>query len=294
MSERSWYIANAGKQEGPFPEAHIRELILAGQITADTLVWSTGMSAWQRAGDIPGLMASGHAPPMPLPGGPSGPAVDLVGGAVTAEFGVWALLGRILLAAIGLLLIIPAPWAMTSYYRWFITHLRVPTIPGIGFTGWPGDIWWVFVLTGLCSYAGVPHAQHLHAHHLSILVIPVEAALSWLVIRWVLANISSEGRPLSLSFAGSVWAYIGWTLLVYLSFITIIGWAWVMTAWMRWVCRNIVDATRTVSFNASGWEVLWRTFVFGLTILFIIPIPWTLHWYVRWYVSQFSVAEKTA
>jgi hypothetical protein len=302
MAERSWYIANAGKQEGPFPEAHIRELIAAGQITADTLVWSTGMSAWQRAGDIPGLLASGNAPPsVPLPGGPSWPAagpggsvVDPGGAAVTAEFGVWELLGRVLLAAIGLLLIIPAPWAMTSYYRWFIAHLRVPTIPGIGFTGGVGDIWWVFVLTGLLSYAGVPHAQHLHAHHLSILVIPIEAALSWLVIRWVVANISSEGRPLSLSFAGSVWAYIGWNILLYLSFITIIGWAWVMAAWMRWVCRNIVDATRTVSFNASGWEILWRTFVFVLTIFFIIPIPWMLHWYVRWYVSQFSVAEKTA
>lgn len=180
----------------------------------------------------------------------------------------------------------------------------VTAIPEIGFTGRPGDIWWVFVLTALLSYVGVVHIPHhyvgevhiphYHVHYLRFVVIPIQAVLSWLILRWVLTNISSEGRPLSLSFAGSVWGYIGWTLFLYVSFITIIGWAWVATAFMRWICRNIVDATRTVSFNASGWQVLWRTFVFVLTIFFIVPIPWMLHWYVRWYVSQFSVAGKTA
>jgi hypothetical protein len=296
MAERSWYIANAGAQEGPFPEAEFRNFIVTGRVTAETLVWSAGMSAWQRAGDIPGLMASAHAPPsVPLPVGASwvAPGSPGVGAPVEADFGVWALLGRALLAGIGLVLIIPAPWAMTSYYRWLISHLRVPAVPGPGFTGRPGDIWWVFVLSGLCSYAGVPHLHH-HIHYLRFLIIFVEPLLSWLILRWVVANLSSEGRPLAASFAGSVGGYIGWNILLYLSFVTIIGWAWMMTAFVRWICRNIVDATRTVSFQASGWQVLWRTLAFVLASCFIIPIPWMLHWYVRWYVSQFSVAEKAA
>jgi hypothetical protein len=292
MTERSWYIANSGRQEGPFPEAEFRNLIATRRVTADTLLWSAGMSSWQKAGDIPGLMVSGGAPPampfppaVPLPGGSPRPGANPGGAAVTADFGVWALLGRVLLAALGLVLVVPAPWAMTSYYRWFIEHLHVPTIPGIGFSGRPGDI----VLIGLLTYAGLPHI-----HYLPFLAIPVEAALSWLILRWILENLTQEGRPLSLSFAGGVWGYIGWNILLYLSFITIIGWAWVTTAFMRWVCRNIVDVTRTVSFNATGWQVLWRTLVFVFACCFIIPIPWMLHWFVRWYVSQFSVSEKSA
>ena len=303
MAERSWYIANAGVQQGPYPESQFLNFVAAGQINADTLVWTDGMAAWQRAGDIPGLMAAGRAPPSPPPrplrGGASSPDVHPGGDAVTADFGVWALLGRVLLAGIGVVLIIPAPWAMTSYYRWFIAHLRVPTIPEIGFTGRAGDIWWVFVLIGLFAYAGVPQVSHHipyvhHSHYLRLLVLLVEPVLSWLIVRWIVANLASQGQPLSARFAGSIWGFIGWNLLLYLSVVTIVGWAWVTTAFLRWVCRNILEATRTVSFNASGWQVLWRTFVFVIAAIFIIPIPWVLHWYVRWYVSQFSVAEGTA
>ena len=56
---------------GPFPEAQLRDLITRGTVRADTLVWSEGMSGWQRAGEIPGLMPAGGAPPsVPQPGGP--------------------------------------------------------------------------------------------------------------------------------------------------------------------------------------------------------------------------------
>lgn len=291
MAERTWYIANEGRQEGPFAEAQFREFIATGRVSAETLVWTSGMSAWQKAGDIPGLMGMGRAPPpVPLPGGPAWPEPALAGSqAVQADFGVWPLLGRILLAGLGLILVIPAPWAMTSYYRWFISHLRVPTVPNIGFSGKGGDIWWAFVLIALLEYAGMARKPAL-----SLLVLVVLPILSWVILRWTLANITSEGRPLGLSFTGSVWAYLGWRLLLVLSFVTIIGWAWVMTAFMRWICRNIADATRTASFHATGWQILWRTWVFILTVIFIIPIPWTLRWYVRWYVSKFSVAAKTA
>ena len=239
MAERSWYIANAGVQQGPYPESQFLNFVAAGQINADTLVWTDGMAAWQRAGDIPGLMAAGRAPPSPPPrplrGGASSPDVHPGGDAVTADFGVWALLGRVLLAGIGVVLIIPAPWAMTSYYRWFIAHLRVPTIPEIGFTGRAGDIWWVFVLIGLFAYAGVPQVSHHipyvhHSHYLRLLVLLVEPVLSWLIVRWIVANLASQGQPLSARFAGSIWGFIGWNLLLYLSVVTIVGWAWVTTA----------------------------------------------------------------
>ena len=71
MSNRSWFYASNGQQQGPFPEAQLRDLITRGTVRPDTLVWSEGMSGWQRAGEIPGLMPGGSAPPsMPQAGGP--------------------------------------------------------------------------------------------------------------------------------------------------------------------------------------------------------------------------------
>ena len=40
----------------------------------------------------------------------------------------------------------------------------------------------------------------------------VQIVLYWLLIRWVLANLTSNGQPLGLSFAGSVWGYLGWNI----------------------------------------------------------------------------------
>lgn len=279
MSERAWFFASVGKQEGPFPEAQFRGLIAAGRVTPDTLVWSDGMSGWEKAADVPGLIYGGAGQPPALT--ESGP--------LEADFGVWSLFGRLLLAAIGTLLIIPAPWVMTWLYRWVVEHVHVPERPNLGFSGQPGDIWYVFILIALCSYAGVSRTWYV-----PYLLIPVEAVLAWLTIKWAIAHISSNGQPLSLSFTGDVWAYIGWYVFYLVSFITIIGWAWVQTAFIRWQCRNIAGTHRTVSFNASGWQVLWRTFVYGLTAIFIIPIPWTTRWLARWYVSQFSVGTPTA
>ncbi len=64
MADRSWFYAADGQQQGPFPEAQLRDLIARGAVTADTLVWTEGMSGWQRAGDIPGLVPGGSGPPV--------------------------------------------------------------------------------------------------------------------------------------------------------------------------------------------------------------------------------------
>ncbi len=198
---------------------------------------------------------------------------------------------------IGVLFVIPAPWVMTAFYRWAVSHLRVPQIPALGFTGKVGDIWWVFILMALCAYAGLPEAHAApkeHVHVLPIMLLPIQAILSWLALRWIIENITSAGQPLALHFNGSVLGYIGWTLLLYISFVTIIGWAWVTTAMMRWIAGNIDGTPGPVVFNASGWQVLWRTFALSLGCIFIIPIPWLLHWYARWYVSQFAIGPRAA
>jgi GYF domain 2 len=289
MSNRSWFFASEGKQQGPYPEAQLREFVAGGTVSADTLVWSEGMTGWQKAGEIPGLLSGASEPPvLPQPGTLPARGVQ-AGGSLSVDFSIWALLGRALLFLIGFLFVIPAPWVATSFYRWFVERLRVPQRPDLGFTGKPGDIWYVFVILALCSYAGFSGVRYL-----PLILIPLQAFLSWMTVRWIVANISSEGRRLPLTFAGSPWGYVGWYLLLHISAITIIGWAWVATAWMRWMCRNLAGTRRELVFDGSGWQILWRTLVFGLAAVLIIPIPWAMGWYARWYVSQFALVQRAA
>lgn len=279
MSNRSWFFAAKGQQQGPYPEAQLRALIVKGAVTADTLVWSEGMADWQKAGNIPGLFS-----------GVSGALTSTDGqgsGTLTIDVGLWELLGRGLVFVIGFLLVIPAPWVATSFYRWIVSRLRVPQRPNLAFTGQVGDIWYVFGALGLLSYSGLTGIRSLR-----LILIPVQGFLSWMTLRWIAANFSSDGRQLPTTFKGSALGYIGWYILMYLSIITIVGWAWVITAWMRWICRNIEGTQREILFVATGLEMLWRTLVFAVGAVFIIPIPWVMRWYTTWYVSQFALVER--
>jgi len=56
-----------GQQQGPFGMPQLQQMVAAGQITADTMVWGPGMAAWQAAGTVPALAAF-FAPPPPPPG----------------------------------------------------------------------------------------------------------------------------------------------------------------------------------------------------------------------------------
>jgi len=47
-----WYYAQEGKQVGPVSRDEIQQLIHAGQINADTLVWKEGMADWQKLGNL--------------------------------------------------------------------------------------------------------------------------------------------------------------------------------------------------------------------------------------------------
>ena len=50
MPERSWFYAAGGQQQGPYGETQFRDLVARGAVTAETLVWTEGMSGWQKLG----------------------------------------------------------------------------------------------------------------------------------------------------------------------------------------------------------------------------------------------------
>jgi hypothetical protein len=283
----NWYFAANGQQQGPYPEAQFRDLIANGSVRADTLVWTEGMAGWQKAAEVPGLMASAGAPPvLPHGGPPMMAAAASTGNPLAADLPVWDLLWRTIVYIIGMTLVIPAPWVAPWFYRWFASRVQVPGRPNFAFTGQPGDIWWVLVLLGLSNYIGVYDSTF------QLLGFILQAVLGWFVVRWIASNVASNGQQLPTAFDGSIWAFIGWQLLLLISFITIIGWAWVVTAMVRWMCRNISGTRREILFNASGWQVLWRSVVLALLCGLIIPIPWMIRWYGNWYVSQFALAPR--
>src|ERR1700738_5356004 len=122
MSNRSWFYASEGQQKGPFPEAQLQDLIARGAVRADTLVWTEGMAGWQKAGDVPGLVPGGSAPPaMPQAGGPPVVASGAYsGGPLSIDFGILEFTWRSIVLLIGLVFIIPAPWALVWYLRWIV------------------------------------------------------------------------------------------------------------------------------------------------------------------------------
>src|SRR5258707_12599591 len=127
MSNRSWFFASQGKEQGPYPEAQLREFIANGTVTAETLVWSEGMAGWQKAGDIPGLLAGASGlPPVPQHGGP-----------MTSAGGHGGRTWRSLVLFIGILFVIPVPWVIVMYMRWIVSRTTGPERPNLPFTDLP-------------------------------------------------------------------------------------------------------------------------------------------------------------
>jgi len=289
----SWFYASEGKQQGPFPEGQFRDLVAQGVVRPDTLVWTEGMAGWQKAAEIPGLVGGGGAPPMIPAGGPpmmggGGYGGAVSGGALSVDFGILEFTWRTIVLLIGMIFVIPAPWAFVWYTNWIVPCVKVPGRPNLSFTGSAMTLVpWYFGFIVLAIVIGFIGSQVL-----SNLLFIAQIVLYWLLIKWMVANLASNGQPLGLSFTGSVWAYIGWNLLFAISIITIIGWAWVAAAQMRWFCRSIEGTRREIVFHGSGLDILWRGIVAAILCSLIIPIPWVYRWIMNWFASQTELAPR--
>ncbi|TYO62154.1 DUF4339 domain-containing protein [Bradyrhizobium hipponense] len=284
----SWFYASEGKQQGPYPEGQFRDLVAQGIVRPDTLVWSEGMAGWQKAAEIPGLIGGG--PPMVPAGGPPtmGAGGYGGGGSLSIDFGILEFTWRSIVMMIGIAFIIPAPWAFVWYTQWIVSCVKVPGRPNLSFTGNAMTLVpWFFGFIVLMIVVGFTGSQLL-----GNLLLIAQIVLYWLLIKWMVANLASNGQPLGLSFTGSVWAYIGWNLLFAISIITIIGWAWVAAAQLRWFYRNIEGTQREIVFQGSGLGILWRGIVAAILSSLLIPIPWVYRWIMNWFASQTELAPR--
>jgi uncharacterized protein DUF4339 len=289
MPDRAWFYAEGGQQRGPFPDAQFRDLIARGIIRADTLVWTDGMAGWQKAGVIPGLFSAAGRPP-PAMAGRRPAAAGASGGALSIDFEILDFIVRFLLFVVGAIFVVPLPWVLVSNLKWLTARTRVPGHADLGFTGEPMTIVWYYL--GAVAAIIVLNVIGGRVAHLAAFL--VEIGLGWAALRWFVANLSSGGQPLGLSFSCPYWTYLGWSLLGALSTITIIGWAWVYTAQNRWICRNIEGTRREVVFKATGLEYLWRTIVAVIGCAFIVPIPWVVRWMMNWLASQTVLVPRGA
>ncbi len=189
MSNRSWFYASNGQQQGPYPEAQLRDLITRGTVSADTLVWTEGMSGWQRAGEIPGLVPGRSAPPsISHPGRP--PAMDgsYSGGPLSIDFGILEFAWRTLVLVVGLIFIIPTPWVLVWYLKWIVPCVQVPGRPNLSFEGEAMTIVpWFFGFVVLMIGVSL-----IGSELLSNLMILVQIALYWLFLKWFIANLAVQ------------------------------------------------------------------------------------------------------
>ncbi|MBD3243469.1 MAG: DUF4339 domain-containing protein [Chitinivibrionales bacterium] len=63
-----YYVAQQGKQTGPFDAATVAGMVTSGTVTRETLVWRKGMPAWEAAGKLDDLRSYFESVPPPLPG----------------------------------------------------------------------------------------------------------------------------------------------------------------------------------------------------------------------------------
>jgi uncharacterized RDD family membrane protein YckC len=68
VAQTNWYYADQGRQVGPVEETALDDLVRAGVVRDDTLVWHEGMANWQPHGAVRGVK-----PPAPMPAVPIGP-----------------------------------------------------------------------------------------------------------------------------------------------------------------------------------------------------------------------------
>jgi len=219
------------------------------------------------------------------------------GQAVSVEFNGsgFAALGWGLVAAAANVLIVPAAWGAVAVYRWLARNLHFSDGTRVSFEGRGHEVWGYYAIAALLGLAPQlsraaddPGAVLFISIGLPLLLLPITAAVWVEIIRWAVRSVKlSCGTP--LSFQGTYSGYLGWSLLVSLSVYTIIGWAWAVVGAVNWLCRNVAAGDHRLSFERSGWGVLWRTFVGALACGFVIPIPWIIAWLLRWWVGGLRI-----
>jgi hypothetical protein len=214
---------------------------------------------------------------------------------VQLDFGGTAVqfLGWMLLAIVATLVVVPLAWVQAATGRWLCRNLKCSDGTTAIFSGTGGQVvgWMILYLVVAIGFQVVNPMVAREGILYVLLLLAVYfvaiAAIALKIIGWFVSNVVfSSGPP--LSFAGTMGGLIGWYALVGISVLTIVGWAWAAAGMYRWFARNTHGEGIEFQFHGKGHQILWRTLVFSLTFMFIIPIPWMSLWFLRWFIQNIS------
>jgi len=197
-------------------------------------------------------------------------------------------LGWLLLTILSALLIVPLAWTYAAICRWFCRNLRFPDRTTVTFTGTgPQILGWMILGVVLSAATSIPHTIDPHF----LLLIPAAIAgfflgplVHLMILRWLVRNLRLSSGP-SLEFDGSYAGYLGYQVLIGISVLTIVGWAWALASFYRWIAEHTRGEGIAVGWNSDGWEVLGYTLAAILGSIPIVTIPWVWMWYIRWFTG---------
>jgi hypothetical protein len=220
---------------------------------------------------------------------------------VTFTGGALASFGYSFLFLVLFLLIIPGAWGLAPFALWWTANLAFDDGGRAEFTGRPGQVWvlaavlaFLAFLPGLAT-AGMAKGGKAALVQLALAAVlfPLEAAVKLPLYRWFFENIRlvPGGSP---RFTGTYGAYLGWSALVAVSLVTIIGWAFASVAMARWFCRHLESDAYVVQFTGTGWGLLWRGFVWLAGMVCILPLPWVFRSIYAWWSAHLVVTRTAA
>jgi hypothetical protein len=184
---------------------------------------------------------------------------------------------------LSVVLAIAGAWVCAGACRWFCRHLRFSDDTRADFSGRGGQIlgWWV-----LCVLPG--HDWNVPAPAGVLLDIALFFLGLWgtlNILRWFVGHVTLSSSR-GFSFLGTYVELLGWEILLALSVLTVIGWAWVLAAMCRWMARSTRGDDIALRFHGVGLQILWRTVVAILCSIPIVTIPFVWLWYTRWLVQN--------
>ena len=209
----------------------------------------------------------------------------------TFEAGALEFFGRNLLTIFSFAFIVPAPWTICWFTKWLAGQVRSSDGQVLEFRGTAGSVWKLVALYVLLFAASITLGFLRGDTDPSVATVSQDVllqlavlAISWLFVKWGINHVEWNNRR--WRFDGSIWGFLGWYLLIYVSVLTIIGWAWASVGLYNWIAEHVQDAGGKMRFLGAGHQMLWRTIVFVLFCVPILTIPWAIRWYYAWLVSQ--------
>lgn len=219
---------------------------------------------------------------------------------ITLAFRAGALetFGQTFLYVVLTVLCIPAAWGAANLTGWWAGRTERSDGGRIAFDGRPAEVWGLFLAIVVLDFLPQIVRSMTRGDHrgtgmvlvVTLVLLPLIVAVKLPALRWIVTHLHLEpgGRA---RFTATYGGYLGWMFILFASYFTIIGWAWVLTAMVRWLCGHIRGQGWTMEFSGTGWSLLWHSGLWLLGCLPIVTIPWVLRAAYAWFTDHASLVE---